>query len=306
MLIVVTGASGFIGRRLLRRIAADRVHEVVSLGELPCGSSGVRDILATDIASAECEAEIRGIRADAIIHLAAAGVAPGDRDTDRLVATNAVLPAKLVGIASRCGIPVVVTAGSCSEYVVPERPIAITESSAFETKRLYGTTKAAGGMLALAAGDSLGVRVGVGRLFNAYGPGEAPHRLLPSLFRSLERGERAPLSIGAQVRDFVFVDDICEGLLRLVEALAARTAEPGAYNVCTGRGTSVAEFAREAARAMDRDESLLGFGDLPMRPDEEMYVIGDPGKTEGALGWIPRTRVAEGVRLTLEQRGRLG
>lgn len=299
MRILVTGASGFIGRRFVGFALSSGDHEIISLGEQACGVSGVREILARDITSESCEEDLRGMGIEAIVHLAAAGVNPSDRGTGRLLETNALLPPKVVEMASRCGIGTVVISGSCSEYSVPDTPELIRESTGFDTTKLYGSTKAAGGMLALAVGASLGVRVCVGRIFNAYGPGEAEHRLLPSLARDLARGERVPLSSGEQVRDFIFVDDICEGLLRLSAALSHGEAEAGAYNLCTGIGTRVSTMAMEVARAMGKDEGLLGFGDLPMRPDEYMHVVGDPGKTRRALGWIPATSIEEGIRKTI-------
>jgi nucleoside-diphosphate-sugar epimerase len=299
MKILVTGASGFIGRRFVNLVLSSGVHEIVSLGEQACGTAGVREIIAKDITSRACEEDLRGMGIEAIVHLAAAGVNPADRGTGRLIETNAILPSKVVEMASRCGIGAVVMSGSCSEYLVPDPPEPIRETVGFETTKLYGSTKAAGGMLALAVGAALGVRVCVGRIFNAYGPGEAEHRLLPSLIRSLSRGERASMSTGEQVRDFVFVDDICEGLLRFATALSGGEVESGAYNICTGIGTRVADMARMAARAMGKDEALLGFGDLPMRPDEYMNVVGDPSKTKRALNWMPATSVEDGIGKTI-------
>jgi len=135
------------------------------------------------------------------------------------------------------------------------------------------------------------------RLFNVYGPGEAPHRLLASLSDKLARGVRVPLSDGAQIRDFIYVDDVVEA------CLTAATKPNGvrALNVCTGRGHSVADFAREACAVLGADQSLLGFGDHPRRPDDIPALVGNADLTASALGWRAKHTIKTGLAATLSQ-----
>src|SRR4029077_7562100 len=150
---------------------------------------------------------------DVIFHLAAYGVYPADRDLDQMVRINVDLAATLVGLCQARGARFVM-AGTFSEYQPPATQTTLTENSPLETSKIYGASKAAGGLLATAIAANLGVRLRILRLFKVYGPGEASHRLLPNLVTGLSQGRRIPLSAGTQVLDFVYVEDVVEALMR--------------------------------------------------------------------------------------------
>ncbi len=230
-----------------------------------------------------------------VYHLAAYGVRPGDRDQDELVAVNTVLPGTLVRVAAELAAGLVMV-GSVAEYAAPESGAPLTEESPLETTRLYGASKAAGGLLAMALAETLNVRLRYLRLFNVYGPGEASHRLLPSLLSKLLRGERVALSRGDQVRDFVYVADVVSALTAAGSQVAGKdglTAQ--IWNVATGLGTSVAGFAREVARATGAPDELLAFGELPLRPDDVAWQVGSCDKICLESGWRAQYTLADGV-----------
>ena len=97
------------------------------------------------------------------------------------------------------------------------------------------------------------------------------------------------------MRDFVYVDDVCAGLIAALTALADGNMSTGAYNVATGVGHSVGDFARTVAHAANADPSLLQFGALPFRPDDLPYVVGSPTKLCDACGWRTNTLLADGI-----------
>ena len=140
----------------------------------------------------------------------------------------------------------------------------------------------------------------VARLFGVYGPGEAPHRLLPGLTSRLLRGERVPLTHGRQVRDFLHVDDACDGLI----ACAANGRNQSAsvvVNVCSGEAVSVKSFAMTVARLMKVDDTLLGFGDETLRAGEVMHLVGSTGKLNSWDAWRPRYSLNDGIEASLAE-----
>lgn len=296
--VLVTGASGFIGRRLATRLLA-RGDRVTALGRTACAIEGADEILLPSLDATAIVPALQGRAWDAVIHLAAAGVKPGDRDEQTLVQMNALLPAALVSAAPGFGARAVVVAGSSAEYQPAPHPLA--EDAPLCADKLYGATKAAGTLLALARGAAQGIPVASLRLFNVYGPGEAPHRLLPSLASRLLRQEVVPLSPGTQLRDFVHVDDACDALVAAMDALVARHMDSGVYNVATGQPHSVADFARAAANALQADPALLQFGALPLRPDDAPCVVGDPARLAAACGWRARYDMHAGVAHALAE-----
>lgn len=299
MKVLLTGGAGFIGSNLAHELIR-RGYEVVALGRRPCPVDAVRNIEVAQLDPATLRAAMAEQRFDTVFHLAAAGVHPADRDRSELIRVNAILPAELVAVASESGVASVVLMGSSAEYAAQPAGL-LREGMELESQKIYGASKAAGGVLALATAAECRLPVAVLRAFNVFGPGEAEHRLLPSLVTKLDRGESVNLSAGTQVRDFVYVDDACDGLIAAGTALREGRMPSGAYNLSTGTGTSVADFARTVARRMEAEESLLRFGALSQRPDDLPTVIGDPSRLESAIGWRANHLLVEGVDAALRR-----
>ena len=205
------------------------------MGVVKVGMEGVEEFIVEDLSQSNSESIINKVKPDVIIHLAAAGVNPEDRNIDRLVEVNAVLPSKMVAMAKRCGVRAVLIAGTCSEYQPSNGETMLKENHPLEVSRLYGATKASGDILANATGAELQLPTAVLRIFNVYGPGEAPYRdCRRACCGVCATGERVPLSQGLQIRDFIYIDDVCEGFIRSAEAMASGKMVPGGYNFARG------------------------------------------------------------------------
>ena len=292
-----------IGRNLLRWLRQNVAPfpTVIALGRHPVNLDDVENILLDDFSASNLQTVLGEREIDLVIHLMAAGVHPSERDTDLLTHINSDLPALIVHLAARHKAKAVVIAGSSAEYLTPTGFQNIIEQDPLEPSKVYGATKAIGGQLALQQGTSLDIPVGVARIFNVYGPGEAAHRLLPSLLSQLQHGHAVPLSLGTQIRDFIYVDDVCAGLWHMARGLMNRQIAPNAYNLCTGTGNSVADFAKAVARIGEYDASLLRFGALPLRPDDVAYLVGDPTSLQTSLGWKASYDLAAGIAASLEE-----
>jgi len=98
-------------------------------------------------------------------------------------------------------------------------------------------------------------------------------------------------------RDFVYVEDVAEGLLRL----GMTTAPLGSVvNLATGRLTTIREFAETAADVLGMDRNRLKFGALPTREEEMAHMPVSTRKLAELSGWVPQTDIASGVQKTLE------
>lgn len=289
MNVLVTGATGFIGRRLIAHLGCKPGFDLTAIARsppepsLPCRTIRLAGPSPDDLRQVVLKA-----RPDAIVHLAAAGVEPGDRDVTRLTELNALWASVLVRAAADASTKSVVIAGSSAEYARNTVEAPIGEEALLESRKLYGATKAAGSLLALATGATLSVDVAVLRLFNVFGHGESPHRLLPSIVSAADAGRTVALSEGTQVRDFIEVNDACVAIESALLGLRERTLPSGAYNVCSGVGTTVAQFARGVATVLQVDPALLRFGALAMRPDDLPWLVGDPGRFLAETGWRAR------------------
>jgi nucleoside-diphosphate-sugar epimerase len=294
--VLVTGASGFIGVHLVDRLLSQGSRITVlarSSSALPkewhdrvsvvtCGDfseSGLRRLLRAPV--------------DTVFHLAAYGVRPNHRDIDEMIAINVGLPAALVRLCAEWRARMVM-AGTFSEYRSPSSRDLLTEESPLEQGKLYGSSKAAGGLMASAIANSNGTGFRLLRLFKVYGAGEASHRLLPALVNGLAKRERVAISAGTQILDFVYIDDVIEAMLR-ADTHCCDKGGIATWNVATGQAHSVREFAEHVAAAMNADPSLLGFGAIDMRKDDEPWLVGATDLLHAELGWCPSIGLADGV-----------
>jgi nucleoside-diphosphate-sugar epimerase len=234
---------------------------------------------------------------DLVFHLAAYGVRPTDRDAGEMFRTNVAGTAAVVEFARQAGARGLVAAGSCAEYAPAEPGSLIDEEAPLAQSGLYGASKAAAGLWALAAGEALRLPLMWMRLFGVYGPGEAPHRLLPAIAARLARDEPVALSPGGQIRDMMHVDDAVAGLI--AAGAAVLEGARGAYNLCTGEPVSIRAVAELAADALGKPHALLDFGAIAYRPGETMWLAGSPRKFHGLTGFAPPRSLGEGVAETV-------
>jgi UDP-glucose 4-epimerase len=279
--VLVTGAGGFVGANLVRRLLADG-NDVVALvrpGSDPWRLDGVDvELLEADVR----EPLPRGY--DVVFHLAAHGAYSWQEDEREIFATN-VLGTSNVLRATDCYK--IVVAGSSSEYGPKDH--APDEEEALEPDSAYGVAKAASTLYASLRGAV------VLRLYSAYGPWEEPDRLVPTLLSHALRGELPPLVSPQVARDFVHVDDVCDAFVQ-----AARAAEPGRiYNVGSGRQTTIAEIV-ETVRRLAGVEAQPQWGSMPDRRWDTETWVANPERIRRELGWEARIGLEEGLAQTVE------
>ena len=231
------------------------------------------------------------------LHLAASVSASRQRSGDD-VDVNVAGTAAVVRAAAAVGADVVVYAGSCSEYDEAIPDVRISEDHHLTHTVFTARQRRRAGFGGRHSGARLDVVFTWLRLFGVYGPGEAPHRLLPSVASRLARDLQAQLSPGDQIRDVLYIDDVVDGLIRAVDA--ARNGAVGPFNLCSGQAVSVRMFASAIADALDKPRELLKFGAIPRRQDEAMWVVGSGTAFARASGFAPRTSLDAGLARSLE------
>src|SRR5581483_10458525 len=241
---------------------------------------------------------LAGLSPEIVFHLASYGVQAPDRDGEQLIEGNIRLTAHLLQAVAGSPLRTFLFAGSCSEYGPPEaHGRLMAEDHPLRPTSVYGAAKAAAELYGNALAGQLKVPFTTLRLFNVYGPGEGPYRLIPFIMDHLLRYQPAELTGGEQVRDFLHCDEVASAL---IAAASADLHPHHAYNVCSGQPATVREAGELAADALGKPRALLQWGKRPYRNDEPMWVVGDNTKFHEATGWQPHMDLRTGIRRMIE------
>lgn len=286
--ILVTGASGFIGRHCLAALAGAGELHAVSRG-VPSGRGDGAIWHAADLLDdAEIAALVARIRPTHLLHAAweatpvAYAVSP---ENLRWLKAGVTL---LDVFGAEGGIRALAI-GSSAEYAPSEAP-CVEDVTPIRPVTIYGHAKVAMDHAMRAAAQRHGFSAAWGRLFLPYGPGDPPQRLVPSLIAAFRAGRRLPMSDGEQIRDFIFAPDAG----RMLAALLLSDAR-GPCNIGSGAALPVRQVVEMIASSFG-GTGLAEFGALPRRPGEPAILAADMTKTFAVPG-MPRPRTfAEGIR----------
>jgi len=305
--VLVTGADGFVGRWLLRRLLDDgrEVYAAVR-PTTPGGAAGSQasDGLGDDeraavrwlpleLTDAESVRACVDLPYDAVIHLAAvASTADAARDPGYAWTVNAAGSARighLLGEARRTGRadPLVLLVSTSEVYGRGEGRLRL-ESDPLAPVSPYAASKAGAEIALLETWRRTGLRVVIARPFAHTGPGQAPHFVLPAFAQRLKFARKigAPvIKVGnlEPVREFLHVRDVVDAYARLLTK-----GEPGeAYNIAGGQGLSLEQLLWRLADLAGVHPITEADPEL-MRPTDIPHLVGDGTKLRLATGWAPR------------------
>jgi nucleoside-diphosphate-sugar epimerase len=294
MRVLVTGASGFVGRHAVSALigAGVEVH-AVARDTLPIDCAWHQlDLLDPDSA----QRIARQVKPDAVLHLAWCvdhGVFWTDPANANWVAASLIL----ARAAAEAGCRHFTGVGTCFEYNWPAADDCNERTTPLAGHTLYDIAKSSCRSVLDALFASQGLGFAWARLFFLYGPDEDPRRLVASVARALVRGEAARCSQGLAVRDFMDVRDAGAALAAITLSGATDT-----INVGAGHGARVAEVASMLGRLAGRPE-LIKLGALPDRADEPVRIVADTTRLTTEVGFRPRFDLETGLREALDYWG---
>jgi len=273
MTILLTGATGFIGRHVLQKLLASG-HNVIALVR-PISVDRLEQHPQLHVISIEKfnieKTELRNV--DALIHLAAHGVVDGLNDWDGCFRVNLHESLALWRRAADAGIKRFIICGSCFEYGRSgERYDFIPPDAPLEPTNAYGASKAAASMAAIALAAEYKLELIIARPFHVYGEGEDRRRFWSSLRSAALAGRDFDMTIGTQIRDFIQVEQVAAKLANIVEATKTCAGATQIYNIGTGAPQSLADFAYYWWRHWHA-HGKLNLGAVVMRSNEVLRYV---------------------------------
>jgi len=304
MKVLVTGAAGFVGFHLVQRLLA-RGDEVVGLDNLSDYYSvalkearlaripaGRFRFVRMDLADRTAlPALFAAERFDAVVNLAAqAGVRYSVENPWAYVDSNVVGFLNVLECCRHYPVQHLVYASSSSVYGGNEKTPFSEEDRVDDPVSLYAATKKSDELMAGCYSRLYGIPATGLRLFTVYGPWGRPD-MSPMLFASAILAGK-PIKVfnhGDMLRDFTYVDDIVEGMVRVLDR---RPAAHTVYNIGCSNPVRLMDFISELERALGREaEKIL----LPMQPGDVYQTYADTSKLERELGYKPRVMLREGI-----------
>ena len=283
--VLITGASGFVGRQVVAALKSNLELELHVLSRRPPADTGVCshvfDLLAEDVRPL-----LRQVRAHTLIHCAwyvehghfwthPSNFAWADASVRLAEAFAAVGGKRFVGV------------GTMAEYDWDAAQPMSELGTALRPRSLYGESKLAL-LRALESMQSAGLAVAWARLFALFGEQEHAARFIPSLALGLLRGKPVRCAHEQQVRDYMDVRDAGRAICHL-----GTSEQTGAVNIATGQGASRLQIAVMLADLIGRPD-LLQQNDVPLSGGDPPVLTGDTTRLR-ALGFVPQFDLRAGL-----------
>lgn len=301
MKILVTGASGFVGRHLVELLLSQK-HSVIATGmEHQSNFPKVVECYRLDLTNRDAVGRLPLKGLDGVIHLAGlAAVGPSFDEPLRYITANAAMELNLFeACLEQDSKPrfVIISSGNLYDG---RASTPLTEASPVQPTSPYAVSKVTqeslGGYY-----STRGFKMVTARAFNHIGPGQGAGFIVPDLTQQVVRAEQQPYSpilvgnLNAK-RDYTDVRDIARAYLLLLQS--GRAGE--VYNVCSGYATSGIQILLTLLRLAKVQDPHLEFDTNLMRPIDIEVVFGDPAKLTRDTGWRPSYSLDQTLADTLE------
>lgn len=297
--ILVTGAAGFLGANLIRRLLNYPV-EIYALVRTETDLWRLRDIadqvilLKVDLTDRlNLQDVITKCAPEIIFHFAVStGHAKTVTERSRTLNSNILATVNLFEAALSLPIIKIIYAGSSLEY--GQYDVPLDETLTLMPKTFRGATKAAATLLCQYYADTYQLPLVILRIFSAYGPWE-PYRFIPKALLSALRGQEILLTEHSSYHDFIFVEDIITACL---QAVRMQTLPGEIINIGSGEQWSNEEVITIIEKITNKKLNI-GLEKYPNSPSDTHHWVANIQKAKTLLKWVPEHSLTQGLEKTL-------
>lgn len=297
---LVTGATGFIGSNLVRKLISKK-HQVSIISrkkELNWRLSDIADqidIHECDILNPKLSEIVNRIKPTYIFHLAAYGVLPSEDDLGKMIDINLKGTANLLAAVKKNPFKLFINTGSAFEYGIKKS--SMKESDRINPINDYGVIKAASTLYCQKEAIKSNLPIINFRLFTPFGYYEDKNRLIPSVVLSAIQNKPIKVSSPHFVRDFIFIDDVVEAFLTALDI----QHKPGEiFNIGSGKERSIEEIVNTVLKiTKSRSEVIWGAVAKQKRNIESGKVQANITKSKNSLNWQPEAEIEKTLKKTV-------
>ena len=306
----VTGATGAIGMALVAELLQNNIEVTVFLRKDSERSGRIAESFGEELKRGNLSVEYVSLeklkhfmenvytpgRQDSVFyHLGWSGTFGKLRNDAVLQQKNVEYTLDAVRLADRLGCTKFIGVGSQAEYGRVSTRLTPDTDTAPENE--YGRAKLAAGVSSRELCRELGIEHAWVRVLSVYGPYDGMNTMITSVIRGLLKGDRVSLTQGEQMWNYLYSEDAGKELY----LLGAKAVRNGAVYILAGSEEhSLKEYVVRLCRAMDADDKLLGFGDVPYGEGQVMCLTADIGTLCSDTGYIPDTTFEDGIKKTAE------
>lgn len=298
---LVTGATGFIGSCLTRALVAKnkKVSIITRNKELNWRLKDIAskiNIYECDLRSKELENVILKIKPDYIFHLAAYGSLPQEDKIDLIIDINLKGTINLIQALKNIKFRLMINTGSSSEYGI--KNVKMNEDDVITPINDYGVIKSAQTLYCQKEGVKENLPIITLRLFSPYGYFENKSRLIPTLILNAINNKPISLSSPNNVRDFIFIEDVCDAYLKATEKVFKKGE---IINIGMGKQQKTKKIAENVLKLAKSKSRLIWntISNQKRQVEPEIWEA-DITKAETVLNWVPRYSLVEGLSKTID------
>jgi len=290
--ILITGATGFLGSNLVRKLESYN-YDVMLLSRRGHFNPGTFKCVQADLADPESyRHEIEKFKPQVVIHLAWSGLPDYSY---RYSIENLTHSLELFSIVINVGsCKKILVSGSCWEYS-DLNGLCSEPDKAYPTNNFTWAKHSLYSWLKLNC-EINNIGLGWFRVFYVYGPGQRNQSLIPSIIRSISKGEAPSLRSPSAANDFVFIEDVVDAFLMAI----VKNFDSGIFNIGSGESSRVVDVCAITESVIFSSISLTNQIKLEGLTEKPVNFWADIKKSKQQLDWCPKISLLEGIARTIQ------